>query len=322
MICIISESLDPHFNIAAEELLLKTKEEEVFMLWRSEPCVVVGKHQNTLAEINYPYLLENKLKLARRISGGGTVVHDLGNLNFTFIANGEKGKLVDFKKFVQPVVNYLRTLGVPAEIGGKNDIRVNNLKVSGNAEHVYKNRVLHHGTLLFNSDLEQLKQAIKVRPGLYRDKAVQSNRAHVTNIIDLLGKKINIEEFTQELMQHVAGGHKQKLYSFSHGELKKIETLRLEKYLTKDWIFAYSPKYEFEQEIMLEQEWLKLYLKVEKGLIVDMLITDKENQECYQEVPEALIGVKHRMPELAEALLEKCPSFYKSYHESLSIKFF
>ena len=136
MYCIISDTRDPYFNLATEEYLMKHSEEDIFLLWQSELCVVVGKHQNTYAEINYPFIREHNIKVARRLSGGGTVFHDRGNLNFTFIRNGEPGKLVDFRRFVSPVIEMLQQLNVHAVMGGKNDILVDGKKISGNAEHV------------------------------------------------------------------------------------------------------------------------------------------------------------------------------------------
>ena len=186
MLIINRPQTDPYFNIAAEEYLLKQMDEDCFMVWQNEPSIIVGKHQNTLAEINYSFAKENNIPVVRRITGGGTVFHDLGNLNFTFISSGEKGKLVNFKKFTQPIIEVLNQMGIPARFEGKNDLRVNGLKISGNAEHVYKNKVLHHGTLLFSTDLNFLKKAIKSVPERFQDKAVQSVRSKVANITDFI----------------------------------------------------------------------------------------------------------------------------------------
>ena len=165
MQCLISTNRDIYFNLALEEYLLMHEVDDYFVLWQSEPAVVVGKHQNTLAEINYRFVSEKNIRVARRLSGGGTVYHDQGNLNFTYIANGEPGKLVDFKRFIEPVIHFLGTLGIDAQQGLKNEILVRGKKISGNAEHVYKNRVLHHGTLLFHSDLHLLRECLRVIPG-------------------------------------------------------------------------------------------------------------------------------------------------------------
>ena len=146
MYCITSNNTNPYFNLAAEEYFFREFKENIFMIWQSEPAVIVGKHQNTLAEINYEYIRNNNIKVARRLSGGGTVYHDQGNINFTFIVNGKEGKLVNFNRFIEPVINFLNNLSVNAEFQAKNNIIVNNRKISGNAEHIYKERILHHGT--------------------------------------------------------------------------------------------------------------------------------------------------------------------------------
>ena len=176
MLCIFSENRDPYFNLAAEEYLLRNTGDEIFMLWQSTPAVVVGKHQNALAEINYRYTTGKGIAVARRLSGGGTVYHDNGNINFTFIRQGEPGKLVDFSGFIEPVIRFMKITGVDAEKGSKHEILTQGKKISGNAGHVYKNRVLHHGTLLFNADMEILHESIRHAGGIYTDKAVQSNQ--------------------------------------------------------------------------------------------------------------------------------------------------
>ncbi|HRC66441.1 MAG TPA: lipoate--protein ligase family protein, partial [Bacteroidales bacterium] len=148
MFCINNQNTNPYFNLASEEYLLKNYEEDVFMLWRNEPSIIIGKHQNALAEINIEYVKENHIKVVRRITGGGAVFHDLGNLNFTFISNSPNSKpVMNFKKYTQPIVDVLVNLGVDARFEGRNDIVIDGKKISGNAECVYKNRFLHHGTI-------------------------------------------------------------------------------------------------------------------------------------------------------------------------------
>ena len=200
MNCILSKISDPYFNLAAEEYLLKSRDEDFFLLYRNEPSIIVGKHQNALAEINWEFASKHKIKVARRLSGGGTVYHDPGNLNFSFIRKGLEGKLVDFKKYTAPIREVLSKMGIETKFEGHNSLTLNGFKVSGNAEHVFKKRVLHHGTLLFSSSLENLEEAIRTRPDQYSDKAVKSVRAEVANICESLDKKITIEEFESGIM--------------------------------------------------------------------------------------------------------------------------
>jgi len=187
MLCIENNHTDPYFNLAVEEYLLRNFGEDCFMLWRNKASIIVGKHQNALAEINYDYVKENNIDVIRRLSGGGTVFHDLGNLNFTFIQNVNKNEnIVDFKRYIEPIVKVLQQQGVNAKHEGRNDIMIGGRKVSGNAEHVFKKRVLHHGTLLFSSEISNLSKALKVNPLLYQDKGVKSVKSRVANINQFL----------------------------------------------------------------------------------------------------------------------------------------
>src|SRR5512133_305155 len=186
MFCINLDTNDPFFNLAIEEFLLKTSKEEYFILGVNNPSVIIGKHQSGHREINTKFVNENKIPVIRRISGGGTVFHDAGNLNFSFISNSESGKQVDFRKYTQPVIDFLSSMGVKARFEGKNDLKVEGFKISGNAEHIHGNRVLHHGTLLFNTSLDMLRNSIRKDTSCYSSRAVASNPATVINLIGRL----------------------------------------------------------------------------------------------------------------------------------------
>ena len=164
MLIIRRHNTDPWFNLATEEFVLKNFDEDTFMLWRNAPSIIVGKHQNTLAEINLDYVKKNNIKVVRRLSGGGAVFHDLGNINFTFIKTGENGNLIDFKKYTEPILEVLLKMGINARFEGRNDLTIEGKKFSGNAEHIWKNRVLHHGTLLFSSHMANLSEALNADP--------------------------------------------------------------------------------------------------------------------------------------------------------------
>ncbi len=289
MLIINRSQTNPYFNIATEEYLLKTLDEDCFMLWQNEPSIIVGKHQNTLAEINYHFVKQNNIPVIRRISGGGTVFHDLGNLNFTFIQKGEKGKLVDFRRFMDQIIDVLNQLGVPAKFEGKNDIRVNGLKISGNAEHVYKNKVLHHGTLLFSSQLDFLNKILKVKPDRFQSKAIQSVSSKVANISDFLTKKITIQEFREKIIQHISGISKNvEFYSLTENDIISINKLVTEKYKTWKWNFGYSPKYAFETELPFPKNSVKVKINIEKGIIQSI-----ESSTDEQSIFSKLIGVEH-----------------------------
>ncbi|MEN8117927.1 MAG: lipoate--protein ligase [Bacteroidota bacterium] len=306
MLCIYLENTNPFFCLAAEEYLLKNFDEDIFMLWQSEDTVVVGKHQNALAEINYLFARENNITVARRISGGGTVFHDSGNVNFTFIKNVKSTAEISFKKFTQPVVEALAKLGIEATSSGRNDLLVEGLKISGNAEHIFKNRVLHHGTLLFNSNLENLGQAIKVVPGKYESKAVQSNRSPVANISAFLKKELSIKYFIGFLINVQLEKEGNSVYEISETDSEIIQSLVEEKFKTWGWNFGYSPKYSFKNEVEIDGKKLSVELWVKKGIVEECKISgDYFSIEEAEEISTGLAGMLHFYEDIQKLLKSK-----------------
>lgn len=307
MLCIIRHETDPYFNLAAEEYVLKNFERDTFMLWRNEPSIIVGKHQNTLAEINADYVKENKIKVVRRLSGGGAVFHDLGNLNFTFIASGENHQLVDFRKFTQPILEVLQKLKIEARFEGRNDLTIKGRKFSGNAEHVYKNRVLHHGTLLFSAIMADLSSALKVDPDKFQDKAVKSVRSRVTNISEHLKEPLTVLEFRELILKHVMESTPgAELYSFTESDIAAISKLRNEKYTSWEWNFGYSPKYNFRKAVKTNGGKLEVTLEVNNGIIEKArFYGDYFNKADPAEIESALSGTAHN----EEAIREKLAGF-------------
>ena len=294
MLCIPIQNTDPFFCLAAEEYLLKNYSDDIFMLWQSNDTVVVGKHQNALAEINYRFVREHAINVARRISGGGTVFHDQGNVNFAFIKNVKSPAEISFKQFTAPVVDALAKLGIEATTSGRNDLLINGLKISGNAEHIFKNRVLHHGTLLFNSDLGNLGQAIKVVSGKYESKAVQSNRSPVANMSQFLKTNLSTAEFIQFLIDVQTENPETRLYSLNENDTLNIEKLKSEKFLTWEWNFGYSPRYSFSNETKTDGKWLNANLQVEKGIITGITISGSFFSEMERRtLQHSLRGKKH-----------------------------
>jgi lipoate-protein ligase A len=306
MLCIKNEHTDPCFNAAAEEHLFRNITRDCFMLYRNSPSIIVGKHQNTLAEINLDFVKKKNISVVRRLSGGGTVYHDLGNLNFTFTRNGEEGKLVDFVKFTEPILEVLNGLSVPARFEGVNDLRVGNRKISGNAEHVFKNRILHHGTLLFSTNLVDLNNALKIRPDLYRDKAVRSVRGNVANISEFLQSEITILEFRNVLFNHILSSFTgAEEYELNENDNRSIRQLMEEKYTTWEWNYGYSPRYQFQQVVQLGEKKLAVQLQVERGIIEEIHLADQESKESLYEMEKLLTGVAHNQ----EVIRGKLDSF-------------
>jgi lipoate---protein ligase len=304
MLCIHRTETDPYFNLAAEEFVLHHFTEDCFMLWRNGPSVIVGKHQNTLAEINYDYIKSNNIKVVRRISGGGTVFHDLGNINFTFIKNGEPGKLIDFRRFTQPIIDVLQTLDVEARFEGRNDLTIDGRKFSGNAEHVFKNRVLHHGTLLFEASINNLTAALNVDPDKFTDKAIKSVRSRVTNILEHLKVPMKIEDFINLVMNHVVSSTPGAVsYEFSEADRNGITKLMDDKYKSWEWNFGYSPAYNFHKAIRTTGGKVGFRFMVQNGLITKAKIEgDFFSHADVEEITNSLEGLPHRETEVLEAL--------------------
>lgn len=308
MICINSKSTNPYINLAIEEYLLKNMEENCFMLWQNEPTIVVGKHQNTIAEININYIKEKDINIVRRLSGGGAVFHDSGNLNFTFIETQKGNNNINFEKYTKPIIEVLQSLGADANLGGRNDIIIEGKKVSGNSEHLYKDRILHHGTLLFNSKIEDLSKALKINPLKYQDKSVKSVRSRVANISDFLEKKINIQEFKKVIFDFILkNNEKSKMYELSKLDFEKINYLVENKYKSWEWNFGLSPKYNFLQTGKTSGGILEVQLLVDKGIIHEVKFSgDFFNLLEIENFEELLVGVRHNEIELKN-LFKKIP---------------
>lgn len=304
MLCIERDYTNPYFNIAAEEYVLRELTDDVFMLWRNNPCIIVGKHQNTLAEINIDYVTRHGIPVVRRITGGGTVFHDLGNLNFTFVQNGKPEELVNFRKFTWPIIEVLRNLGVEAKFEGRNDLTIKGKKFSGNAEHVHKSRVLHHGTLLFSAQLGSLTDALKVNPEKFSDKAVKSIRSRVTNISEHLAEKMDVLDFKEKILDHIKLKHPEmKVRQFSDGDIQKINELADKKYKTWEWNFGYSPKYNFSTTVKANGGNIQYHLEVKNGIIEQARIFgDYFSMLETSEIEKMLVNVQHDRKTIVERL--------------------
>lgn len=270
MLLINNTSTNAYFNLAMEEYFLKNTNEDIFMLWRNESAIIVGKNQNTLSEINYEYVKQNKIKVVRRQSGGGAVFHDLGNINFTFISCNDNS-FSDFKRFTMPIIDALKNLNIQAEFSGRNDLLIDNQKFSGNAQYNYKNKVMHHGTLLFSSEINDLSSALKVKPSKFIGKSVKSVKSRVTNIANHLEQDMTVLEFKNYLMNFINSKYENNcLYQLSEDDIDEINKLVEEKYNTWQWNFGHSPKYALNNEIKYPGGNIEFSLNVEKGLIKEI----------------------------------------------------
>ena len=304
MIFIRRPQTNPFFNIAAEEYFLKNSREDVLMLWQSEPSVVVGKHQNVMAEVNMDFVRENNIPVIRRISGGGMVYHDLGNINLTQISSSRKAyQLIDFYKFTQPVIDFLKQFGLEASFEGKNNLTVNGKKFSGNSAHVFKNRVIHHGTFLYNVDLDRLEKVIHPGNGHIIDKSIKSIRATVGNIAGYLENPVTTEAFMQQLELFLKDYyHISTTADITPEEQLAIEKLVEEKYTRWEWIMGYSPKYSIRQEKDTEYGKFQVALEVKEGIIADIQLVFEGKQQ--EKTEQKLLGQKHDKIHLRKILAD------------------
>ena len=304
MLCINDFHTDPYFNLAAEEYLLKQFTNNCFMLWKNAPSVIVGRHQNSLAEINLDYVKQNNIKVVRRLSGGGAVFHDLGNLNFTFIENAKNDKLIDFKKYTQPIITVLQSLGINASFEGRNDLVIDGKKFSGNAEHVFRNRVLHHGTLLFAAELADLSGALNANPAKFTDKAIKSVRSRVTNISSHLKEPLDIEAFRNMILRYMMDNYPDcEQYDYTKDDLDAICKLRDEKYSSWDWNFGQSPGYDMVNRVKTGGGFLEAHINVKNGFLKNVRIFgDFFNIEEVTKLEEFLANTPHNETNIRKKL--------------------
>ncbi len=303
MLCITLESTDPFFNLAIEELLLKNNRDEYLILGINAPSVIIGKHQSAHREVNTKFVLENEIPVIRRISGGGSVFHDRGNLNFAFISQSESGKQVDFHRYTQPVINFLLSLGVDAKFGGKNDLKVGSFKISGNAEHVHRNRVLHHGTLLFSTSMDFMRNSLRKDTSCYTSRSIASNPSSVMNLSEKLHNFHNILEFRTEMMNYFLENMPDAVIGrLSPSETEKAESLASSKYRTWEWNWAYGPEYTFNNRVKFDGKNHTCSLFVKDGIIRECSI---EEGDRLTTLGKKFIGCKHMVPDMMKILIDE-----------------
>lgn len=297
----------PQTNLAIEEYLLRQNqiEEPLLLFYVNEPSVIVGRNQNTIEEIDQDYIEANGIHVVRRLSGGGAVYHDLGNLNYSFITNG-RSQLHNFAAFLQPVIDTLNGLGVNAEMGGNSDIVLDGKKLSGNAQYSTPLRMFNHGTLLFDTDVTEMLKSLNPRQLKIESKAVQSVRSAVTNIRSVVPKGVTIETFKTKLLQGIFGQNEIPQYELSSSDWNNIQQLREERYANWEWNVGRSPNYNVQKSGQLPFGKVNAHINVERGQIENLkLFGNFFGAKPVAELEKLLIGVRYERPYL-ESTLSEC----------------
>lgn len=296
------KTTNPYLNLATEEYLLKHMTGDFFMLWRNSPCIVVGRNQNTFAEINADYVREHALPVVRRLTGGGAVFHDLGNINYTFIEEGGDDKFGNYAVFSKPVIEVLRDLGVPAELKGRNDLVIDGKKFSGNAQTLWHGRMMHHGTLMFSANVGNMTDALKVNPLKIQSKGIKSVRSRVTNISEYLKEPLTVEAFENLLIKkgQELGG---EFYEFSKAEKAAIDKLFREKYSTAAWNYGFEKEYSFSKDTPFSSGIVSVNLDIEDSSIKSARVFgDFFGMQDVSAFEEHLIGTKYEYDAVKERL--------------------
>ena len=265
-----SKCTDPKWNLALEEYVFDYMDpsRSYFMLWQNRNTIVVGKFQNTAGEVDNEFVRQHGITVVRRLSGGGAVYHDLGNLNFTFIADAADMQRINLQVFCQPILETLRSFGVPAELSGRNDMIIEGRKFSGNAQYLKNGRVMHHGTLLFDSDLSIMNRALHVDRTKMESKGIQSVESRVTNLKEYLPSDVTMDVFKQRLLLHLSQAAPLNTIHLTAEDEETIARLRRERYDTWEWNYGKSPAYHTTRKLRIEGcGTVEVCLSVEAGLI-------------------------------------------------------
>jgi lipoate---protein ligase len=297
---------DPAVNLALEEYILRQQQtgEDLLIFYINAPSIIIGRHQNTLEEINRGYVERHGIYVVRRLSGGGAVYHDLGNLNFSFVTNYRRENFQNFKKFTEPVVRALVALGVPAELSGRNDILVEGRKVSGNAQYVSGSRMVSHGTLLFNTDLSQVSAALNVDSGKIASKGIKSVRSRVANISEFLPQPLTIDRFRDHLLAtYFEEASDIPIYPLTAQDWTAVHQLADERYRSWEWTYGHSPDFNVQKKQRFPGGEIDARLDVRQGVIQSIKFYGDFFAEVEPDgLEQLLVGVRYECKAITGAL--------------------
>ncbi|MEY8297969.1 MAG: lipoate--protein ligase [Emergencia timonensis] len=307
-----SNSTNPYFNLALEEYLFDSvpTDESCFMLWQNTNTIVIGKYQNAIEEINQAYVDENKISVVRRLSGGGAVYHDAGNLNLTFIVDAKEVSDFNFKVFVIPIIHALKKFGVQAAFNGRNDMTIDGKKFSGNAQYVKKGKVLHHGCIMLDSNLTDVSDALKVKAAKFISKNAKSVRSRVTTINAGAPYPITMDEFKEALKEEILGTDSAKPYVLTEEDLTKIKRIQREKYETWNWNYGRAAAYSMVREEKFPAGLVTVHMNAKDGCIGEIkFYGDFFGNGEIEELEEGLRGAA-----LDQNLTRKLEALQSSYY--------
>lgn len=303
-----SKSNDPMYNLSLEQYVFDElpKDRSYFMLWQNDNSIIVGKNQNTIEEINEDMVKEKNVNVVRRLSGGGAVYHDMGNLNFTFIADSDNMESIDMALFIKPIIATLAELGVTAEMTGRNDIVIDGQKFSGNSQYIKKGRVMHHGTIMFDSDLELVPKLLNVSKHKIQSKGLKSVKSRITTIKKHLDKDITLQEFMDALKKNVFQGVDIDQYTITEEDNKKINEIKENRYATWEWNYGYSPKYSIVKKNVIENcGEVELHMDVKDGKIQGFVTYgDYFGSGDIKELEQLLMGTQLTEKSLEEVIAD------------------
>lgn len=299
---------DPTINLALEEYVLENfGEKDTYLLFYiNSPSIIIGRNQNTVEEINTEYVDHNQIKVVRRLSGGGAVYHDEGNLNFSFITKDDGNSFQNFAKFTQPVVEALNKLGVPAELKGRNDLVADGRKISGNAQFSTRGRMFSHGTLMYDSEIEHVVSALNVNKAKIESKGIKSIRSRVANISEFMDEKMPMENFKDMILRYifdVENVDDVPRYELTEEDWNNVMSLSEKRYRNWEWNYGKSPSFNYQESHKFPAGLVDVRLNVNKGVI--------ENCKIYGDffgignvdfIEDKLTGVRHERKALEEAL--------------------
>lgn len=292
---------DAYTNIATDTWLLNNlnAKEPVFALWQNNNAIIVGQNQNTFGEVNQDFVDEHQIEVVRRVTGGGAVYHDLGNLNFTLFVPIESAANVDFKKFSEPVLRALHTLGIDAEASGRNDLLVNGKKISGVAQRYAKGYLMHHGTLLFDSNVDTMVRSLNVADEKFISKAAKSVRSRVGMIKDAALKGLTLQDFWDAVQYELTDHGKDQEIVLTPQQKQEIIQLTADKFSTWDWNYGRSPEFNFKNHAKYDGGIIDVQVQAEGGTIRDINFTgDFLGLRDWREIKDQFIGLPFETAEI------------------------